>query len=192
MHATIMLRALVIFFAPASMALAAVITDTHILLSAAPDLPEYDYQLTIYQNPGYPDPTSIVFDREGGDLIFRGVNLDEGSDWYFADAGDLFNAQTIGQNNFAAFNLVDRVYPVGYGEFYFGVNTTPGLQPELGRNIFGWAHMRNSDTGLELLGSGVSYDFPGIIIGTTLVPEPGLTLSAGGALVMLMRRRRRP
>jgi hypothetical protein len=46
------------------------------------------------------------------------------------------------------------------------------MQPHLGYNTFGWAHLRNSVSGVELLGSSVSYDYPGIIVGTDQVPNP--------------------
>lgn len=187
-----MFKSLIILVVSAACSNAAVITNTNINLSSGGGgFPEYDYSLTINQYPVYSDPTSIFFDRQDDNLIFRAYNLDEGSDWYFSNLNDTFNAYTISQGAFTAFNALDQSYLVGYGDFYLGVNTSFGMQPEPGRAIFGWALLRNSATGLELLGSGVSYDVPGIIIGTTMVPEPSAALPASIALIPLLLSRRR-
>ena len=135
--------------------------------------------LLIYQDAGATDPTSILFDRVGTDLIYRTMNVDEGSDWYFCVIGDEFSAATISTHNFTPFNQSGQSYAVGYGEFYMGMNTGRGFvgPGEPRRDVFGWARMSNSPSGIVLVGSGVTYDSPGVYIGTTsTVPEPATLL----------------
>jgi hypothetical protein len=188
-----MLKIVIIALCSTAVSFGAVVSNTNISLSSGSGgFPSYDYQLTIQQFASFPDPTSIFFDRQGENLIFGTTNLDEGADWYFADFNDLFRALTISQGLFPAFNSMGQSYPVGYTDFYLGVNTSPGFSsPENHRTIFGWALLRNSPGGLELLGSGVSYDVPGIIVGTTMVPEVSSTTLFGiSALAILFARRR--
>lgn len=71
-----------------------------------------------------------------------------------------------------------------------GVNT--GFDMSQTNEIFGWTHFRNAETGLGLLGSGVSYDDPGNIIGTTKVPEPSsLAIATIFAAAIVTGRRSR-
>ena len=143
--------------------------DSNVILSGTPD----SYALTVYQNFSATDWTSIWFDRDEIDLIFRTYNLDEGSDWYFCAYNDEFSANTV--SDYTLFNQMDQRFTVGYGDFYLGVNTGNGFI-DFGvpnRNIYGWAHLNNTPDGLELLGSAISYDGQGIYVGTTqTIPEP--------------------
>lgn len=165
----------------------AVVVDTGFLLG--PDnsggFPSYQYALTIEQ---YPPPgassTSILFDQSAQNLTFRTMNLDGGSYWYFTMLNDSFTPDNIAQGDFILFNQPDQSFNVPYGNFYFGVRTFS----DFGEDIqgFGWAMMNNSETGLTLLGSAITYDQPGIIIGTTsTVPEPGVLSLLLPALTIL-------
>jgi MYXO-CTERM domain-containing protein len=165
----------------------AVVSDTNIQLNGVYYYPQYQYTLTILQAAENGSPTSIFFDRSGEFLIYQAMNLDEGSSWYFTNYGDVFNAAAIGQGQLVEFFGMNQSFHVGYGEFYMGVNTA--FDFSFSYDIFGWAHFRNSEAGLELLGSGVSYDYPGIIIGTTNVPEPSAVLLGGLGMLLLLRRR---
>ncbi|MEY3896325.1 MAG: hypothetical protein RLZZ214_1845 [Verrucomicrobiota bacterium] len=154
-------------------------------------IPTYQYALTIEQ---YPPPgashTSIFFDRSAQNLIYRTMNLDGGSYWYFAMANDSFTPNNIAQGDFILFNQPDQSFQVPYGDFYFGVRTFS----DFGENIqgFGWALMNHSAAGLTLLGSAITYDQPGLVIGTTTtVPEPGGMSLLVAALVILTFTRTR-
>lgn len=189
-----MLRLIIISLYSYATSFGAVVSNTNISLASGSGLFfPYDYQLTIQQFSVSFDPTSIFFNRQGENLVFLGMNLDEGSDWYFADLNDVFRASTISQGLFPTFNSVGQSYAVGYTDFYLAVNTSPGFSfqnPEDSRTIFGWALLRNSIGGLQLLESGVSYDAPGIIVGTTMVPEVSSTTMFGvSALAILFARR---
>jgi hypothetical protein len=188
-----LLRIFLVSLCSSAISQAVVVINTNISLSSGGGgSPSYDYQLTIQQFASFSDPTSILFDRVGENLIFGSTNLDEGSFWYFASLNSLFNASTISQGLFPAFNTMGQTYSVGYTDFYLGVNTSPGFSsPEDYRTIYGWALLRNSVGGLQLLGSGVSYDDPGIIVGTALVPEvTSYGLIAISTLAILVRRQR--
>ena len=143
--------------------------DSNVILSGAPE----SYALTVFQNFIATDWTSIWFDRDETDLIFRTYNADEGSDWYFCAYNAEFSAETV--SDYTLFNQYDQRFTVGYGDFYLGVNTGNGFidfgVPD--RSIYGWAHLNNSPEGLEFLGSAIAYDSPGIYVGTTqAIPEP--------------------
>jgi hypothetical protein len=167
---------------------AAVITNSNITLQA--DGIVGRFSLTVYQNEAGTNPTSIWFDHEGTNLILRGIgiNLDKGSNWYFANYGDAFGPTTIDSGSFVLFSLLET-FNVGYGDFYFGVSTGESVFPS-DYDVFGWAKLRNSSSGVELLGSAVAYDSGGIIIGTTtIVPEPSAIFLFGTGFMLLKRRR---
>lgn len=137
------------------------------------------------------DPTSIYFDLEGSVLVYRGLNVDEGSQWYFANLNDAFTAAAISQGAFREFG---QSHSIDLGDFYMGVNTGVGNHP---RSAFGWALLRNTGNSLQLLGSGMTYDQQGIYIGTmTTIPEPVslplLTLTAIVASSLCKRNRSHP
>lgn len=182
-----LLMGLFLFLKPAY---GAVVSNTNIWLGNS-YYPETEYQLTISLDRG---GSFILFDQDGENLIYQGTDLGTGSSWYFANYGDVFNAVTISENRFDPFWgwnpsggwPANVPFHVGYGDFYMGVNT--GFLDSQEYEIFGWAHLRNTEIGVELLGSGVSYDYPGIIIG---VPEPSsMFLTMLGSGFLLIRRKR--
>ena len=90
---------------------------------------------------------------------------------------------------------------VDTSDFYLGTSTGEGYDPFMGvekgrRTAFGWAHLKPSfpgSTTLVMLGNVMSYDSPGIIVGTTtLVPEPGVTALFAVGLIGIVVRRHRP
>lgn len=176
----------------ASASRAAVVLDSNVELGSGSP---WEYQLTVFQDAAATDPTSVFLDYRPAALTYQAINLDEGSEWYFADAGDRFEAPTIVAGRFpefAVFGLEGTTSPIPLGEFFLAVNTGTdfsGADPH--REIFGWALLRNTGTGLELMGSAVTYDRPGIVVGTsTTIPEPSISwLLCLGSL--LFRRSRR-
>lgn len=175
-------------------AYSAVVVNTGFFLGSGNfgQIPSYQYVLSIeqYPPPGA-SPTAIFFDRSAQNLIYRTMNLDGGSYWYFAMSNDSFTPNNIAKGDFILFNQLDKSFQVPYGNFYFGVRTFS----DFGENIqgFGWALMNNSVAGLTLLGSAITYDQPGIIIGTTTtVPEPvGMSLLLPALTILAFARTRK-
>ena len=176
---------------------AAVISDTNITLSND-DLFGIgaDYALTVVQDeregPDQGDSTSIWLNVLGDTISFVTTNLDEGSDWYSVSSLEEFsNASILGDSHqvfvralpsgFESNNLT-----VGFGDFYLGVNT--GLAH---RTVYGWVHLRNVEGTLSMIGSAVTYEGTGIIVGTTrVVPEPSSSaLICCGLAIAFCRRR---
>lgn len=185
----------ILFIAAAAISQAAtVVTDTKVSLGPDPLGPSGGYQLTVIQDPVSTDPTSIFFTTTGQSMTYWDRNLDEGSTWFFANLNDNFNAQTVAAGNFTPFDVIGQSYPVAYGEFYMGVRTSYGTgAPEetRGTPVYGWAKFQLAPGGLTLLGSGISYEVPGILIGTTTVPEPSVVLMAAALPLVLLSHRRR-
>jgi hypothetical protein len=129
--------------------------------------------LTVQQNAVRTDYTSAWFNYDGRNLSFATINLDEGSDWYVVQPGDIFSPATIQAGlfpplvTFSEFN-----YPpvnVGRVEFYLGVSTGQGFDIPEDRTAFGWVHLRRVnqfETRLMMVENVMSYDSPGIIVGT--------------------------
>lgn len=178
---------------------AAVIGGTNVLLrSATPDFIDADYSLTVFEDEAGDDPTSIFFDVVGTTLRVVATNIDAGSDWYLAQAGDLFTAENIVAGEFVPFFVAggfgSNDLDVGSSPFYLGVNAddyTPGHAPS-GRRAFGWARLQIAAGRLTMLDNAVSYG-EGIVVGTTTpVPEPAsAALAVAATSVLLARRRRR-
>lgn len=145
-----------------------------------PGEPFGQYSLTVFQDAGQTDTTSIFFDKDSGSLTFRNSNLDEGSDWFFVDANDIFDASALA-SPFSGANQSFAV-PVS-GEFYLAVSTGLGFSGiEPNRTVRGWARFNVTASTLDLISSAVAYDAASIQVGTTIatpIPEP----SAFSALV---------
>lgn len=154
-----------------------------------------EYSLTIPQDAGQTDYTSIWFDKSENNLLFRNTNLDEGSDWFFVSEDQIFSHEASG----SSFSSYDTSYPIPLGTFYLGVSTGIGFGDDWtpNRTVRGWALLQNSASGIELLSSAVAYDAVSIQIGTTnavAIPEPaafGFIAASGGIAVALYRRRRK-
>ncbi len=185
-------------------ACAAVFTN-NIVLSPGPHEPglESDYALTIYQDPLATDPTTIFFNYRDSQLLFVNGNIDEGSDWYLASQGDLFSASTIANGDFILFTRSDingfatNPIDVPVGTLFLGVNTgSISEDPAPYRGTLGWVALEANGSTLGLISSAVTYDAPGIIVGTlTTIPEPAATTLLGVLLclpALCLRRQRRP
>ncbi len=166
------------------------------------------FKATIFQDTIILDETSVWFDFQATQVApftftatLRGVNvnLDEGSDWYVVNPGDVFSAENIANGLFTPLITVfssPTLHPAvelgnAFSDIYLGVNTGRGSN---GRNVFGWVHLRpNNITGsasLDMLANVVSYDSQGIIVGTTTaVPEPSSLALIGMGIGVLLRRR---
>jgi hypothetical protein len=177
---------------------AAVVSNTNITLSNI-DFPGANYALTVFQDEGRNDPTSILINASGSILTFVTTNLDEASDWYLVSFEDAFSKANIQSNLFPVFvrtssGFESNVLDVGFGSFYLGVNTgniDGGYDPFPPRNLYGWVHLQNTGGSLTMLGNAMSYSGSGIVVGTTqAIPEPSsLTLLLGFFATTLWRRR---
>ena len=153
-------------------------------LSIAPDssLPPANYAFTVYQKADRSDWTSVWFKYDGTHLQLINTNLDEGSDWFVVQPGDVFSQPAIAESMFPLLFEVSSYTPipgpsltVGTDDFWLGVATGTVLFGQ--RTAYGWMHLQPSfpgSTSLQMVENVMTYDSLGVVIGTTtaLVPEP--------------------
>jgi hypothetical protein len=158
-----------------------------------PGSPPVDYGLLVDQDV-FGDYTGTWFElgslQADYSLVVKTFHLDDGADWYSVEAGDVFTAATIDASKFTTLlKWGQKSPPVAVGEdFYLGVNTGNTV-PDL-RNAFGWIHFKVVDDVLTMVGNAMSYESPGIVVGsTTLVPEPNVIGMAVAAVILLVRLR---
>ena len=159
-----------------------------------------NYLLTVFQDAPATDATGMWFSHSGPQLSFVNSLVDEGSDWYAVSAGDTFSASTISNGDFLTFFKSDSAgfhsnpVTIALGSFFLGVNTGRGFTSEgPARQFFGWVELSNNGSSLTLLSSAMTYDSPGIVVGSlTTIPEPStcvLWLSGIAACFCVARRR---
>lgn len=137
-------------------------------------------------------------DPTANTLTYLTNNVDEGSQIFLVQSGEVFTAASIATMPASAAMMT----PTQVGEdFYLGVRTgsqsDPGFVwgPE-GYTTFGWAHFREgSDGKLYIVDSAMAFREGGIVVGTMqAVPEPATwaSLIAGlAALGGIARQQRR-
>ena len=180
-----------------------IVEDTNITVDASPGL----FNLTVFQSPesgANRDDTSVfgsvTVAGPTAMLLFEGIVLDEGSDWFAVNQGDLFTRDTIdsGQFNTLIDGLQADALTIEVDQsFFLGVNTGSGLVDSIdfqpNRQHFGWGEFLIDQNGeLQLLDNAVAYDQGGIVVGTSVaVPEPstGLLMLAAAAVLFLRRSR---
>jgi hypothetical protein len=181
-----------------SAASAQVIRGTQIRFESEPP-PTDEYGASVDQEPSG-NGTGAIFAFTGSTFAAVEWTLDEESDWYLADSGDVFSATTIAANQFPIiFTTDDPRGPVAIpsGDFYLGMSTSNELDSESygenGRNVFGWLELDNTGTELIPVDNAVAYGDQGIIVGTTtpVVPEPASAALLLAALPLLAIRCRR-
>ena len=177
-----------------------IVEDTNITASSSLG----SFNLTVFQTPDSGingDFTgvlgSITVTGSTAMLVFEGSGVDEGSDWFAADPGDLLTRDTIDSGQFNT--LIDSAQMGALTvdvdqSFFLGVNT--GVDPinfSPLRQHFGWGEFLINQNGeLQILDSAVAYDQVGIVVGENVaVPEPssGLLMLAGAAFLFLRRSR---
>jgi hypothetical protein len=155
-----------------------------------------NFGFNVWQDAGKTDHTRVDFNYNGTQLSFHSINLDEGSDWYVVQPGDIFSPATIQSGAFPAIvTLNDFNNPpvsLGTGDFYLGVATERSTLPPSGpRTVFGWVQLHPTFPGsspLSMVGNVMSYNSPGIIVGTTtVVPEPTTIAMVACGLAMAIR-----
>ena len=136
--------------------------------------------------------TEVTFQYDDAKLKTSSILLDEASDWFLVQPGDIFSAATINAGQFPAIvNVTPEIkgseVTVGPGEFYLGLRTGRGFaNSRPNRNAYGWVHLRPDNGVLTMVGNVMSYNSRGIIVGTTtIVPEPTALAMAGVGLSLL-------
>jgi hypothetical protein len=150
---------------------------------------------TVWQDAAKTDWTFGEFDYNASTVAYKNTALDEGSDWFLVQPGDVFSAATIAAGQFPPIvTFGPQSYPpvnVGAGDFYLGVRTGQGAT----RNAFGWVQLRQISgfgTLVVIIDNVMSYNSRGIIVGTTtVVPEPAAWTVAAARVMALVRRGRR-
>ena len=184
-----------------------IVEDTNITVNSNPG----SFALEVLQSPEF-DVTQVfgevAVSGSTATLLLNNTALDEGSDWFVTNPGDLFTRDSIeaGQFNFLPITEpASGSLDVEVGEsFFLGVNTGSsedffsgvggfGVPFDSIRQHFGWGEFLINQNGeLQILDSAVAYDLGGIVIGTsTAIPEPssGLLMLAGTAFPFLRRSR---
>ena len=149
----------------------------------------------ILETPTGPGP-GLSFAYTGTTLAFRLAELTADSDWYIANAGDVFSAETIAAGHLPILYAPPVIAPpldIPLGDFYLAISTTDFdlPYPPGGGNVFGWLELNNTGTELVAVANAVDYGDGGIIVGTTTpAPEPAslLVLVGGLALLAVLRR----
>lgn len=151
------------------------------------------FQLTIFQDAATQESTGIWFDYDGSELTAELSSVDEGSDWYVVHAGDRFTPESIAAGDFTPLVTFGPVLQpsavVGSEDFYLGVVTGTWNEFLNPRTVFGWVHLRPIEplsTTLTMVENVLSYDSPGIVVGTTtLAPEPSQAAMIIGVVASL-------
>jgi hypothetical protein len=132
---------LVALNAPAS---AQVISGTQITFGPVV-FPTAQYRAIVEQEPNGND-TGVGFNFTGTSLQVTETTLDEGSDWYLVQPGDVFSAATIAANQFPGLIVLGGPRPpvaIPLGNFYLGVNTGTGFTSGVpNRQVFGWLELK--------------------------------------------------
>jgi hypothetical protein len=191
-----LIRTTIIAFALCTSTLqaATVVSNTNLLWQKLPAGGISDYEVTVYQNAAASDYTQALFDFDQTSIKCAGVTVDESSDWYVLNFGEEFSKRTILGGSLTPLAVSGALSPpvtVGFGqEFYLGVNTGLGFESGF-RNVFGWVLLKPIGGVLTMVDNALSYDSPGIFVGTTtVVPEPSATAIFVGAALSLTGRRR--
>jgi len=177
----------------ASKTSADVIVGSQILWGGNPSHTQFGAR--VFQEPTG-DYTGISFDYTRSSLAASLWTLDEESDWYLVNSGDIFSTTTIAAHQFPIIFTTDNPRPavsIPLGDFYLGMTTGLGFtNGHPNRNVFGWLELYNPGTELIPIANAVSYNEPGIIVGTTTaVPEPASLLVLAVPLAFLAATRRR-
>ena len=190
---------------------ATIVPNTNLTLTPISEPDPFDefgtnYVMRIEQDV-FGDFTEISFafkqtSATGYSLDVTWVNLDQSADLYLVEPGDSFSKEGIAGNEFIPLFIADlfKSSVTVSSDFYLGVNT--GKMAGDRRDAFGWVHFKVlamplpfpafDDDVLIMVENAMSYDSPGIIVGThTVVPEPSTIALTSIAFVTLVTLRRR-
>jgi hypothetical protein len=163
----------------------------------------YEFGIFLEQDAAKSTYTEVFLDYDFTRVSFNNTLLDESMDVYLVKPGDIFSPANI---QAGLFPKVFVVYPyatssvvVGTRDFYLGISTGIGTAQVPGeyvpnRTAFGWVHLHPifpaAVARVSMVDNVMSYDSPGIIVGTTtLVPEPATISTTICALLCFAGRR---
>ena len=165
-----------------------------------------EFQATVLQTVDA-DGTSTWFEvtADFSTLEVVSWNLDDESDWYVVQPGELFSAAGIANGEYPIlFTMDDPRPPVALesapdGFVYLGFNTgvsyddDPPVELADYRDVFGWVKLGlDGNFAWYAEASAAAYDATGIVVGTTIgIPEPSSAWLIGIGLSTLVRKRRR-
>jgi hypothetical protein len=141
---------------------AVVISDTMVDFGLDPIHPG-EYAISGNQvGPSFSDMTTLWSTKQDhaatSTLTVVTFNLDQGADFYLADAGATFTPAAIADGQFKTFFTTKQgAYALEVplpGEFYLGIATTAYWAE---RTVWGWVHLQNDASGLTVLGSAMAY-----------------------------------
>lgn len=152
--------------------------------------------ITVQQDVAGTDPTGAFFEFVNNAIRGRSVNVDEGSDWYVVNEGNVFSREATMQQQFPVlieFGSQAIGIPSDFisldDPFYLGVATGLGDTQFLDqpiRDVFGWVRFVNGVP----VSNAVAYGASGIIIGTSIaVPEPSTVFCLAGLCSAFIVRR---
>lgn len=132
----------------------------------------------------------LMHDAAANTLTFLTRNVDEGSELFLVNPGDVLSSDTIASLPPSARLTWGGAQTVGE-DFYLGVRTGSGTDPGFDwadlttRTTFGWAHFREDASGrLFIVDSAMAFREPGIVVGTVqAVPEPATWALLLGGLI---------
>jgi hypothetical protein len=173
------------------------------LVTPSPTSGSGNFSFRVFQDAAATDHTGVWFNyqpfniAQPASISLANINIDEGSDWYVVHEGDVFSPSTI---QAGLFTPIVTSGPTSYpavdlgraGDVWLGIATGRGFQTPVQRTVFGWVHLQQFATLTPFMIENVmSYDSPGIIVGTTtLVPEPAMISTAICALLWCFAGRR--
>ena len=176
-----------------------VVIGTNVQLRPILDHPFENFSLSTGTPPFGDDGTAVFLQYDSTRVVITGQLADEGAFFFIAQPGD-----RVGRPTVLAQEFPPLTHPNGYqhngNDFYIGIAApailweefpTPGVPPV--RTEFGWVHLQPDGDQLRMLANVMSYESPGIIVGTsTLVPEPAAAALAvtGVTAIAFLRRRK--
>jgi hypothetical protein len=174
-----------------------VVVDTNIVAIPVPEGIHFQISKDGQPPPFHTDAcvecdTEVTFQYDGAKLKTSSILLDEGSDWFLVQPGDIFSAATINAGQFPPIvNVTPEIngseVTVGPGDFYLCLRTGRGFaNSRPNRNAYGWVHLRPENGMLTMVENVMSYNSRGIIVGTTIVvPEPCARVLVGLGISLL-------
>jgi len=138
-------------------------------------------------------------DRYGNYSTLRGqtMTVAEGINIYLASYGDEFSNSTLMNAQFPVLlsgSGANGSIDIPFGTFYLAI--TKGAWDGSNGDVYGWALLSSSSSGLAMLSNAVAYGTSGIFVGTTNIvpvpePETYAMMLAGLGLVGAVARRRK-
>jgi hypothetical protein len=182
-----------------------VVENTNVRLLPDTSFPPANYVFRIGTPPFGDDGTSIWVQYDSDTIRIATALTDEQAEFFIVQPGDRLTRQAVLTNQFPHLSIGPPPAPPGGGlafyehngnDFHLGISAPVRYleQPGFPIQEFGWMHLQPDGNELKMLANVMSYNSPGIVIGTTtLVPESATwLLAAVGMSSAAIRARRKP